>query len=83
MFESLRKLVPLRTLDDIVEDQDGTIVSRIEYQHVLVFALLVVENLLDPQGHSLSWPHLGFFSEPAIWYILALIKSPDTSIVFL
>jgi len=48
------KLVPLSALDDIVQDQDGAVVGRLKDQDVLVLALLVVQNLLDLQGHGLA-----------------------------
>jgi hypothetical protein len=32
----------------------------------LVLGLFVVEDLLDLEGHGLTWPHVGDFAEPAI-----------------
>lgn len=48
------ELIPLSALDDIVQDQDGTVVGRLEDQDVLVLALLVVQHLLDLQSHGLA-----------------------------
>ena len=41
------KLVALSALDDIVENKDGTVVGGLEDKHILVFALLVVDDILD------------------------------------
>ena len=60
------ELITLGALDDIVENQDVTVVGRFEDEDVLVFALLVVEDLLDLEGHCLARPHLGNLAEPAI-----------------
>jgi hypothetical protein len=48
------KLIALGALDDVVEDQDGAVVGGLEDQDVLVLALLVVEDLLDLEGHGLA-----------------------------
>jgi hypothetical protein len=32
----------------------------------LVFALLMVEDILNLESHSLAWPHIGDLAEPAI-----------------
>lgn len=48
------ELIPLSALDDIVQDQDGTVVGRLKDQDVLILALLVVQNLLDLQSHGLA-----------------------------
>jgi hypothetical protein len=63
------ELVPLGALDNIVKDQNGAIVSGFEDQDVLVFALFVVEDILDLQGQSLTRPHVGNLAEPAIYKI--------------
>ena len=63
------ELVPLGALDGIIEDQDGTIVGGFEDQDVLVFAFLVVEDILDLECHSLTRPHVGNLVEPAIYKI--------------
>lgn len=48
------ELIPLSALDDIVQDQDGAVIGGLKDQDVLVLALLVVQNLLDLQGHGLA-----------------------------
>lgn len=35
--------------------------------NILVLGLLVVEDLLDPQSHSLTRPHVGDLTEPTIF----------------
>lgn len=64
--EDSRKLVPLGALDDIVQYQDGAVRGRLEDEHVLVLALLVVQDLIHLQGHRLAGPHGGDLAEPAI-----------------
>jgi hypothetical protein len=63
------ELVSLGALNDIVKNQNGAIVSGFEDQDVLVFALFVVEDILDLQCHSLTRPHVGNLAEPAIYKI--------------
>ena len=63
----LRELVTLGALNDIVQNENGAVVGRLEDENVLVLALLVVENLLDTEGHGLTWPHVVDFAEPAIF----------------
>jgi hypothetical protein len=53
-------------LDDIVENKDGTVVGGLEDENVLVLALLMVEDLVDFEGHGLAGPHVGDLAEPAI-----------------
>ena len=68
------ELIALSALDDVIEDEDGAIVGGFENEDVLVFGLLVVEDVLDFKSHGLARPHLGDLAEPAIWiegYILA------------
>lgn len=50
----VRELVPLGALDDIVEDEHVAVVGGLEDQDVLVLALLMVQHLLDPEGHGLA-----------------------------
>jgi len=61
------ELVTLSALDDIVKDQDGSVVGGFEDQDILVFALLVVDDVLDLQRHSLTGPHVRDLAEPAIY----------------
>lgn len=69
----VRELIPLGALDDIVQDEDGAIVAGFENKDVLVFALLVVENLVDLERHGLTRPHLGNLAEPAIFCVLVSV----------
>lgn len=41
-------------------------VAGFEDKDVLVLRFLVVEDLIDLEGHSLTGPHVGYFAEPAI-----------------
>lgn len=41
-------------LDSSVEDENVSVVGRLENENVLVQRLLHVENLLDPEGHGLT-----------------------------
>lgn len=50
----VRELVALGALNDIVQDQDGAVIRRLEDQDILILALLVVENLLDLESHGLA-----------------------------
>lgn len=61
------ELVSLGALNDIVQNQNGAIVGGLEDEDILIFALLVVEDLLDFQGHSLARPHIGDLAEPSIY----------------
>lgn len=63
---NVRELIALSALDDVVENEDGAVVGRFEDENVLVLALLVVEDLLDLEGHGLTRPHAGDLTEPAI-----------------
>ena len=66
LWWSVRKLIALGALDDVVENEDGAVVGRLKDEHVLVLALLVVKNLLDLERHGLTGPHAGNLTEPAI-----------------
>jgi hypothetical protein len=60
------KLIALSALDDVVQHQDGPVVGGFEDEDILVLALLVVDDILDLEGHGLAWPHLRDLAEPAI-----------------
>lgn len=60
------ELIALSTLNDVVEDEDVSVVGGLEDEDILVFGLLVVEDVLDLEGHSLSWPHVGDLTEPSV-----------------
>jgi hypothetical protein len=60
------ELITLGALDDIVEDEDIAIGLGLKDEDILVLGLLVVEDLLDLEGHSLARPHVGDLAEPAI-----------------
>ena len=62
----LREFIPFGALDNVVEDEDCPVVAGLEDEHVLVFGLFVVQDLVDFESHGLAWPHVGNFSEPAI-----------------
>jgi hypothetical protein len=62
----IRELITLGALNDVVQHQNCAVVARFEDKNVLVFALLVVEDLINLQGHSLPRPHVGNLAEPAI-----------------
>ena len=64
--EDIRELVTLSALNDVVKDENHAVVGGLEYENVLVQALLVVKNLLDLEGHSLTRPHARDLTEPAI-----------------
>jgi hypothetical protein len=62
----VRELVTLSALDDIVEDEDHAVVGRLEDENILVLGLLVVDDLVNLEGHGLTGPHVGDLAEPAI-----------------
>ena len=59
------ELVALGALDDVVEDEHHAVVGRLEDEHILVERLLVVDDLVDLEGHGLAGPHLADLAEPA------------------
>lgn len=63
----VRELITLGALDDIVQDEDGAVVTALEDEHILVLGLLVVDDVVDLQAHSLTRPHAGLLGEPAIY----------------
>lgn len=48
------ELVALGALNDVVQNQDGAVVGRLEDEDILVLALLVVQDLFDLERHSLA-----------------------------
>ena len=60
------ELIALGALDDVVQNQHGTVVAAFEDQHILVLGLLVVQDLVDLKVHGLAGPHLRLLREPAI-----------------
>lgn len=50
----VRELISLGALDDVVQNKDGAVVGGFEDQDILVLALLMVEDLLDLEGHGLA-----------------------------
>jgi hypothetical protein len=65
--KDVRELIALSALDDVVENEDHAVVGGLEDEDVLVQALLVVDDLLDLEGHGLTRPHAGDLTEPAIY----------------
>lgn len=63
------ELIALSALDDVVQNENGAVVAALEDQNVLVLGLLVVEDLVDLEAHSLAGPHARLLGEPAIWKI--------------
>jgi len=39
---NVRKLIPLRTLDRAIQNEDRAVIARLEDEHILVFGLLDV-----------------------------------------
>ena len=64
--ENTRELIPLGALDDIIQNEDGAVVGALEDKDILVLGLLVVEDLVDLEGHGLARPHVRGLDEPAI-----------------
>lgn len=61
------ELIALGALDGVVQDQNGAVVAGLEDEDVLVLGLLVVQDLVDLEGHGLTGPHPGLLGEPAVW----------------
>lgn len=53
----IREFIVLGALDDVVEHEDGAMVGGLEDEHVLVLALLMVQDLFDLEGHGLAWSY--------------------------
>lgn len=51
----VRELITLGALDDVVENQNHAVVGGLEDENILVLGLLVVDDLLDLEGHGLAW----------------------------
>lgn len=63
------ELIALGALDDVVQNEDSAVVAALEDQDVLVLGLLVVQDLVNLEAHSLTGPHARLLGEPAIWKI--------------
>lgn len=50
----VRELIALGALNDVVENENGSVVGGLEDKDVLVLALLVVKDLVDLEGHGLA-----------------------------
>lgn len=61
------ELIPLRALNDVVQDQDHPVIAGFEDEDILVLALLVVHDLIDLKCHGLARPHVTDLAEPAIF----------------
>ena len=59
------ELVALGALDNVVEDEDHAVVGGLENEDILVEGLLVVDDLVDLEGHGLARPHVADLAEPA------------------
>ena len=66
LFGGVREFVPFGTLYDIVKDQYCAMIAGFKDEDVLKLGFLVVEDLIDFEGHGLARPHAGNLSEPAI-----------------
>lgn len=60
------KLIALGALDDVVEDENISVVGRLEDENILVQRFLVVKDFLDLESHGLARPHVGDLTEPSI-----------------
>lgn len=63
----IRELIALGALDDVVQDEHGAVIAALEDQDILVLGLLVVQDLVDLEGHGLTGPHVRLLGEPSIW----------------
>lgn len=61
------ELIALGALDNVVQDENGTVVTALEDEDILVLGLLVVNDLVDLEAHGLTGPHAGLLREPAIY----------------
>lgn len=61
-----RELIILRALNGIVKDEHSTMVTGLEDENVLELGFLMVQDIVDLEGHRLARPHLTNLSEPAI-----------------
>lgn len=61
------ELIALGALDNVVQDENGTVVTALEDEDILVLGLLVVNDLVDLKAHGLTGPHAGLLREPAIY----------------
>ena len=68
------ELVALGALDDVVEDEHHAVVRGLEDEDVLVEGLLVVNDLVDLEGHGLAGPHLADLAEPAWSFMLVIVR---------
>ena len=60
------ELIALSALDNVVQDENGTVVAALEDEDILVLGLLVVDDLVNLEAHGLAGPHAGLLREPAI-----------------
>lgn len=65
-MSDIRELVPFSALDNTIEDQDIAVGLRFEDENVLIKRFFDVQDLIDLQGHGLTRPLRGDFTEPTI-----------------
>lgn len=63
---TLRKLIALGALNDIVQHEHSAMITGFENEHILIFGFLMMQDLVDFECHRLTWPHVGDFAKPAI-----------------
>jgi hypothetical protein len=56
--EDARKLISFCTLNDIVQHKYGAMVAAFKDKHILKFRFLMVQYLVDFEGHGLTRPHV-------------------------